>query len=173
MRLLGLVTATGILRPTYARILTISPCTSFAPGPCVIDRDPEQVRLELAQLIKEQIDTTETRTLTDAEHFSTFTELGSVRTVWFWFRSEGLSFPLRAPMKSDGSRVRSFCRDSECSRLMRLRMNLFRQDYRPGTRRVLSQRRRRANRSGRGGGFSPSCDARGCTFIPIGGRRPM
>jgi hypothetical protein len=27
--------------------------------------------------------------------------------------------------------------------------------------RVLSQRRRRANRSGRGGGFSPSCDARG------------
>jgi hypothetical protein len=73
----------------------------FAPGPCVIDRDPEQLRLELAQLVKEQIDTTETRTLTDAEHFSKFTELGSVRKVWFWSRSGGLSFPLRAPMKSE------------------------------------------------------------------------
>src|SRR5881392_63155 len=33
--------------------------------------------------------------------FSKFTELGSVRKVWLWFRSEGLSFPLRAHMKSD------------------------------------------------------------------------
>jgi len=32
--------------------------------------------------------------------FSKFTELGSVRKVWLWFRSEGLSFPLRAHMKS-------------------------------------------------------------------------
>jgi DNA invertase Pin-like site-specific DNA recombinase len=33
--------------------------------------------------------------------FSKFTELGSVRKVWLWFRSEGLSFPLRANMKSE------------------------------------------------------------------------
>ena len=33
--------------------------------------------------------------------FSKFTELGSVRKVWLWFRSEGLSFPLRAHMKSE------------------------------------------------------------------------
>src|SRR5713226_3645140 len=33
--------------------------------------------------------------------FSQFTELGSVRKVWLWFRSEGLSFPLRAHMKSE------------------------------------------------------------------------
>jgi DNA invertase Pin-like site-specific DNA recombinase/predicted DNA-binding transcriptional regulator AlpA len=33
--------------------------------------------------------------------FSKFTELGSVRKVWLWFRSEDLSFPLRAHMKSD------------------------------------------------------------------------
>lgn len=32
--------------------------------------------------------------------FSKFTELGSVRKVWLWFRSEGLSFPLRSHMKS-------------------------------------------------------------------------
>ena len=32
--------------------------------------------------------------------FSKFTELGSVRKVWLWFRAEGLSFPLRAHMKS-------------------------------------------------------------------------
>src|SRR6266567_657830 len=32
--------------------------------------------------------------------FSKFTELGSVRKVWLWFRSEGLSFPLRAHMHS-------------------------------------------------------------------------
>jgi DNA invertase Pin-like site-specific DNA recombinase len=32
--------------------------------------------------------------------FSKFTELGSVRKVWLWFRSEGLSFPLRATMNS-------------------------------------------------------------------------
>ena len=32
--------------------------------------------------------------------FSKFTELGSVRKVWLWFRSEGLRFPLRAHMKS-------------------------------------------------------------------------
>src|SRR5258708_5997785 len=32
--------------------------------------------------------------------FSTLTELGSVRKVWLWFRSEGLCFPLRAHMKS-------------------------------------------------------------------------
>jgi len=32
--------------------------------------------------------------------FSKFTELGSVRKVWLWFRSEGLSFPLRATMDS-------------------------------------------------------------------------
>src|SRR4029077_410236 len=31
--------------------------------------------------------------------FSKFTELGSVRKVWLWFRSEGLSFPLRSHMK--------------------------------------------------------------------------
>src|SRR6202022_1226099 len=30
--------------------------------------------------------------------FSKFTELGSARKVWLWFRSEGLSFPLRASM---------------------------------------------------------------------------
>jgi hypothetical protein len=28
--------------------------------------------------------------------FSKFTELGSARKVWLWFRSERLSFPLRA-----------------------------------------------------------------------------
>src|SRR2546425_8458988 len=33
--------------------------------------------------------------------FSKFTELGSVRKVWLWLRSEGLSFPLRANMKSE------------------------------------------------------------------------
>jgi hypothetical protein len=32
--------------------------------------------------------------------FSKFTELGSARKVWLWFRSEGLSFPLRATMNS-------------------------------------------------------------------------
>src|ERR1700761_3093569 len=32
--------------------------------------------------------------------FSKFTELGSARKVWLWFRSEGLFFPLRASMKS-------------------------------------------------------------------------
>ena len=33
--------------------------------------------------------------------FSKFTELGSVRKVWLWFRSEGLTFPMRRHMKSD------------------------------------------------------------------------
>src|SRR6267154_4601960 len=33
--------------------------------------------------------------------FSKLTELGSVRKVWLWFRSEGLSFPLRSNMKSE------------------------------------------------------------------------
>jgi DNA invertase Pin-like site-specific DNA recombinase len=33
--------------------------------------------------------------------FSKFIELGSVRKVWLWFRSEGLSFPLRSHMKSE------------------------------------------------------------------------
>jgi len=33
--------------------------------------------------------------------FSKFTELGSVRKVWLWFRSEGLPFPLRSHMKSE------------------------------------------------------------------------
>ena len=33
--------------------------------------------------------------------FSKFTEFGSVRKVWLWFRSEGLSFPMRATMKSE------------------------------------------------------------------------
>src|SRR5467141_3244987 len=33
--------------------------------------------------------------------FSKLTELGSVRKVWLWFRSEGLSFPLRSHMKSE------------------------------------------------------------------------
>jgi DNA invertase Pin-like site-specific DNA recombinase len=33
--------------------------------------------------------------------FSKFTELGSVRKVWLWFRSEGLTFPLRSHMKSE------------------------------------------------------------------------
>jgi DNA invertase Pin-like site-specific DNA recombinase len=33
--------------------------------------------------------------------FSKFTELGSVRKVWLWFRSEGLSFPLRPHLKSE------------------------------------------------------------------------
>ena len=33
--------------------------------------------------------------------FSKFTELGSVRKVWLWFRSEGLSFPMRQHMKSE------------------------------------------------------------------------
>jgi DNA invertase Pin-like site-specific DNA recombinase len=32
--------------------------------------------------------------------FSKFTELGSARKVWLWFRSEGLSFPTRATMNS-------------------------------------------------------------------------
>ena len=32
--------------------------------------------------------------------FAKFTELGSVRKVWLWFRSEELSFPTRKPMKS-------------------------------------------------------------------------
>ena len=32
--------------------------------------------------------------------FSKFMELGSARKVWLWFRSEGLSFPLRATMNS-------------------------------------------------------------------------
>jgi DNA invertase Pin-like site-specific DNA recombinase len=32
--------------------------------------------------------------------FAKFTELGSVRKVWLWFRSEGLSFPMRQHMKS-------------------------------------------------------------------------
>ncbi len=32
--------------------------------------------------------------------FSKFTELGSARKVWLWFRSERLSFPLRTSMKS-------------------------------------------------------------------------
>jgi DNA invertase Pin-like site-specific DNA recombinase len=32
--------------------------------------------------------------------FSKFTELGSARKVWLWFRAESLSFPLRANMKS-------------------------------------------------------------------------
>ncbi len=32
--------------------------------------------------------------------FSKFTEMGSARKVWLWFRSEGLSFPLRATMNS-------------------------------------------------------------------------
>jgi DNA invertase Pin-like site-specific DNA recombinase len=33
--------------------------------------------------------------------FFKFTEFGSVRKVWLWFRSEGLSFPMRATMKSE------------------------------------------------------------------------
>jgi hypothetical protein len=33
--------------------------------------------------------------------FSKFTELASVRKVWLWFRSQGLSFPLRVHMKSE------------------------------------------------------------------------
>src|ERR1700676_2678849 len=33
--------------------------------------------------------------------FSKFTEFGSVRKVWLWFRSEGLLFPMRATMKSE------------------------------------------------------------------------
>jgi DNA invertase Pin-like site-specific DNA recombinase/predicted DNA-binding transcriptional regulator AlpA len=33
--------------------------------------------------------------------FAKFTELGSVRKVWLWFRSEGLSFPTRTHMKSE------------------------------------------------------------------------
>ena len=32
--------------------------------------------------------------------FAKFTELGSARKVWLWFRSEGLSFPLRAHVHS-------------------------------------------------------------------------
>ena len=32
--------------------------------------------------------------------FAKFTELGSVRKVWLWLRSEGLSFPMRQHMKS-------------------------------------------------------------------------
>jgi DNA invertase Pin-like site-specific DNA recombinase len=33
--------------------------------------------------------------------FAKFTELGSVRKVWLWFRSERLSFPMRPHMKSE------------------------------------------------------------------------
>jgi DNA invertase Pin-like site-specific DNA recombinase len=33
--------------------------------------------------------------------FAKFTELGSVRKVWLWFRSEGLAFPMRRHMKSE------------------------------------------------------------------------
>ena len=33
--------------------------------------------------------------------FAKFTELGSVRQVWLWFRSEGLSFPMRPHLKSE------------------------------------------------------------------------
>ena len=33
--------------------------------------------------------------------FAKFTELGSVRKVWLWLRSEDLSFPMRAHMKSE------------------------------------------------------------------------
>ena len=33
--------------------------------------------------------------------FAKFTELGSVRKVWLWLRSESLNFPLRAHMKSE------------------------------------------------------------------------
>src|SRR5262244_3420361 len=33
--------------------------------------------------------------------FAKFTELGSVRKVWLWFRSEGLSFPTRKHMKCE------------------------------------------------------------------------
>ncbi len=33
--------------------------------------------------------------------FAKFIELGSVRKVWLWFRSENLNFPLRAHMKSE------------------------------------------------------------------------
>ena len=33
--------------------------------------------------------------------FTKFIELGSVRKVWLWFRSESLNFPLRAHMKSE------------------------------------------------------------------------
>jgi DNA invertase Pin-like site-specific DNA recombinase/predicted DNA-binding transcriptional regulator AlpA len=33
--------------------------------------------------------------------FSKFTELGSARKVWLWFRSEGLSFPTRASTNSE------------------------------------------------------------------------
>jgi len=33
--------------------------------------------------------------------FEKFTELGSVRKVWLWFRSEGLSFPTRKHMRSE------------------------------------------------------------------------
>ena len=33
--------------------------------------------------------------------FSKFTELGSARRVWLWFRSQALSFPTRANMKSE------------------------------------------------------------------------
>jgi DNA invertase Pin-like site-specific DNA recombinase/predicted DNA-binding transcriptional regulator AlpA len=33
--------------------------------------------------------------------FSKFTEFGSARKVWLWFRSEGLSFPFRSSMKSE------------------------------------------------------------------------
>ncbi|MGC1647684.1 MAG: recombinase family protein [Candidatus Sulfotelmatobacter sp.] len=33
--------------------------------------------------------------------FEKFTELGSVRKVWLWFRCEGLSFPTRKHMKSE------------------------------------------------------------------------
>jgi DNA invertase Pin-like site-specific DNA recombinase len=33
--------------------------------------------------------------------FAKFIELGSVRKVWLWFRSEGLAFPMRRHMKSE------------------------------------------------------------------------
>jgi DNA invertase Pin-like site-specific DNA recombinase/predicted DNA-binding transcriptional regulator AlpA len=33
--------------------------------------------------------------------FGKFTELGSVRKVWLWFRSEGLPFPMRQHMRSE------------------------------------------------------------------------
>src|SRR5215469_2290806 len=33
--------------------------------------------------------------------FAKFNELGSVRQVWLWFRSEGLPFPMRQHMRSE------------------------------------------------------------------------
>src|SRR5260370_33872411 len=38
--------------------------------------------------------------------FSKFTELGSARKVWLWFRSEGLSFPTRAKIGRASCRER-------------------------------------------------------------------